>query len=401
MKPILACLILFLLGTAITYSKPVQVKVENLKCEYLPDPIAIESQHPILSWQMVSGDNGKSQKAYRVIVAGSPVLLAQNKGDYWDSGIVHSTNSIQVSYQGKALASRKMVYWKVMIWDEKNQPSAWGPTASWGMGLLLPSNWKGKWIGAFEDPHPDSALTYPAPFFRKEFVTNKKIKKATVYVSGLGFYELYLNGKKIGDQVLAPAVTNYDKRPLKKLLYHYDDQSTQRVLYNTFDVTANITPNNNAIGILLGNGWYNQRDRTIEGTLWYDLPKVIFQLEITFTDGTTKTIVSDNTWKTTTGPLIKDGIFTGEKYDARLALGGWNKASYRDVSWKRAVFVKPPTGALQPQLAPFDKVTRTLKPAFDGKVKDSIYRYHLYETVSKSGTLSKRATITASLTPTF
>jgi alpha-L-rhamnosidase len=382
MKPIFACIILLLLAPSLMFGKPITVKVENLKCEYLSTPMAIEGQHPILSWQLVSTDNGKSQKAYRILVASSPNLLAQNKGDYWSSDIVHSSNSTQVSYQGKPLKSRQKLYWKVMVWDEKNEPSAWSKTASWGMGLLHPTDWKAKWIGAMEDPNSEAAVTYSAPYFRKEFSVAKKTKQVKVYVSGLGFYELYINGKKIGDQVLAPAVTNYDQRPLKKLLYHYDDQSTQRVLYNTFDVTGNITQQNNTIGILLGNGWYNQRDRTIEGTLWYDLPKVIFQMEITYNDGSTSIIASDNTWKTTTGPLLKDGIFTGEKYDARLALNGWDKTGYSDIKWKPAIFVKPPTGALQPQLAPFDKVTRTLTPTFDGKTKDSVYTYHLDETVS-------------------
>jgi alpha-L-rhamnosidase len=382
MRPIFASILLLLLAPSLMFGKPIAVKVKNLKCEYLSNPIAIDSQHPALSWQLASAANGKSQKAYRVLVAGSPTLLAQNKGDFWDSGIVRSSNSTQVSYAGKLIPSRQILYWKVMIWDEQNLPSAWSTVASWGMGLLQPVDWRGKWIGSMEDPNPDAATTYPAPYFRKEFSIAKKIKQAKVYVSGLGFYELYINGKKIGDQVLAPAVTNYDQRPLKKLLYHYDDQSTQRVLYNTFDVAGNINPTKNAIGILLGNGWYNQRDRTIEGTLWYDVPKVIFQLELTYTDGSKSIIASDNTWKTTTGPLLKDGIFTGENYDARLALNGWDKTGYNDSNWKTAIFVKPPTGALQPQLAPFDKVTRTLTPAFDGKTKDSVYTYHLDETIS-------------------
>jgi len=380
MKKIFAGIILLLLIQDAVFCKQPALKPGLLKCEYLTDPIAIENQHPALSWEM--GSEGKSQTAYRVIAAGSLTLLAQNKGDYWDSGVVHSANSIRVIYRGKPLTARTQVYWKVMVWDEKNEPSAWSQPASWGMGLLKPADWTAKWIGAFKDPYPDSAITYPAPYFRKAFTATKKINRATIYVSGLGFYELYLNGQKIGDQVLAPAVTNYDQRSLKKLLYPYDDQSTQRVLYNTFDVTNSINQSNNAIGILLGNGWYNQRDRTVEGRMWYDLPKLIFQLEITYTDGTTKIVSSDNSWKTTTGPLLKDGIFTGENYDARLGLGDWNKINYDDAKWKPAIFVKAPTGTLHPQTAPFDKVTRVLKPVFDGKVKDAVYQYHLDETVA-------------------
>jgi alpha-L-rhamnosidase len=358
-----------------------QVRVENLKCDYLSNPAVIENGHPILGWQLLSARNGKKQKAYRIIVASSMTLLSQLIGDCWDSGKIKAANSTQVIYKGRPLSSRQKVYWKVMAWDEKSHPTAWSATASWSMGLLSPSDWSAKWIGSMKDPTPDLAVTYPAPYFRKDFTVSKKIKQAIAYVSGLGFYELYINGKKIGDQVLAPAVTNYDERPLKKLLYPYDDQSTQRVLYNSFDVTPNISKDN-ALGILLGNGWYNQRDRTVEGTMWYDLPKLIFQLEITYTDGTKSIIASDNTWKTTTGPLTKNGIFSGESYDARRELGAWDKPGYNDTFWKPAIYVKPPTGALHSQLAPFDKITRTLSPTFDGKIKDSVYSYHLDETVA-------------------
>jgi alpha-L-rhamnosidase len=382
MKPIFAAIALMLFTTNAVFCKQQKKQFDNLRCEYLVNPIAIESQHPTLSWQLTSEYQAKSQKAYRILVASSASLLSQNKGDYWDSDIIRSVNSTQVNYKGKPLASRKNLYWKVMIWDENNIASNWSKVASWSMGLLKSADWQAKWIGSFINPDPDAGITYPAPFFRKEFAVDKKIKKATVYISGLGFYELYLNGAKVGNRVLAPAVTNYDKRSLKHLLYPYDDQSTQRVLYNTFDVTDNLAQKNNAIGILLGNGWYNQRDRRVEGDMWYDLPKLIFQLEIEYTDGTHKNICSDNTWKTTTGPLIKDGIFTGEKYDARLDLGAWDKTGYNDSRWKPVIFVKAPTGALHPQLAPFDKIVRTLKPTFDGKVKDSVYQYHLDETVA-------------------
>ncbi|WP_285054713.1 family 78 glycoside hydrolase catalytic domain [Pedobacter ginsengisoli] len=383
-----ACIVLLLLTPGIVFCKQPAVTIESLKCEHLLDPAAIENQHPVLSWQLAFAQKAKSQTAYRIIAASSSALLAQNNGDYWDSGKIYSANSNQIIYLGKALTSRKKVYWKVMIWDERNNPSNWSQTASWSMGLLQPGDWAAKWIGSFENPNPDSAITYPAPFFRKEITIKKPIKKATVYISGLGFYELFLNGRKIGDQVLAPAVTNYDVRPLKKLLYPYDDQSSQRVLYNTFDVTGSIIRESNAIGILLGNGWYNQRDRRVEGDMWYDIPKLIFQLEIEYTDGTRSITGSDSTWKTTTGPLLKDGIFTGEKYDARLELGAWDKTGYNDNKWVRAILVRPPAGILRPQTAPFDKVTRTLKPHFDGKIKDSVYSYHLEETVSGWASIS-------------
>lgn len=365
-----------------SFSASVPTKADSLRCEQLIDPNAIDNGHPLLSWQMTSTQQSKSQKAYRVIVASSIKGLNQNKGDYWDSSKVDSPNSTMVQYSGQPLMSRTQVFWKVMIWDEKGKPTPWSRPASWTMGLLHANDWNARWIGAIsEDPSPDSTTTGPAPYFRKEFSCTKTIKKATVHVSGLGFYELSINGQKIGDQVLAPAVTNYDKRPLKGLLYPYDDQSTQRVFYNVFDVSKQVTQGTNCVGVLLGNGWYNQRDRTVEGKMWYDLPRMILQLEITYSDGSTQQVVSDGSWKTNTGPLQHDGIFSGEKYDARLELGAWQKASYKDDDWKPALLVRSPTGKLEAQNAPFDKVVRTLHPVLDEK-KDLVYKFHLEETVS-------------------
>lgn len=180
---------------------------------------------------------------------------------------------------------------------------------------------------------------------------------------------------------MAPAVTNYDKRSLKKLLYHYDDQSTQRVLYNVFDVTSHLKKRNNVIGVILGNGWYNQRDRIVEGYMWYDIPKLILQLEIEYKDGSRETIVSDSSWKTTTGPILHDAIFTGEVYDARLELGSWNREGYDDSAWEPALAVRPPTGVLQAQTIPFTKVMGTVD-TYCEQANDSLYIFTLPETVS-------------------
>jgi len=370
--------IFFLLTFYVCEAK--NIRIENLLCDYTENPLAVESKSPLLKWQLSSNERAKSQSAYRILVSSSKALLEKNKGDYWDSGKIISSESI-IKYQGKELASRIPLYWKVMVWDENNKPSEWSAVAAWTMGLLKPTDWQAKWIGQMEDQYPDSAITHPAPFFRKEFKVTKKVKKAMAYISGLGFYEMYINGKKVGDQVLSPAVTNYDKRSLKKLLYHYDDQSTQRVFYNTFDVTKNIESKDNVIGIILGNGWYNQRDRIIEGNMWYDVPKMILQLEIEYEDGAKETVISDNSWKTTTGPLLHNAIFTGEIYDARLDLGSWNQKDYNDEKWASALEIRSPTGELMAQTVPFTKVMETVKTEFE-KNSDNLYTFTLPETVS-------------------
>lgn len=356
------------------------IRIVNLLCDNMEAPIVIESQQPLLQWQLISEKRGKKQSAYRIIVSGNLKQLHKGKGDYWDSGKIDSSESV-VKYQGKQLSSESQLYWKVMVWDENNTPSKWSDVSSWGMGLLNASDWKAKWIGQTEDLYPDSTLTFPSPYFRKEFTLKKSVRKAVVYICGLGFYEMYFNGNKIGDQVLAPAVTNYDKRTLKKLLYHYDDQSTQRVLYNVFDVTSSLCKQHNVIGVVLGNGWYNQRDRIVEGHMWYDVPKMILQLEIEYKDGTKETIVSDQSWKTTTGPILHDAIFSGEVYDARLELGSWNQEGYDDSTWKSVLSVRPPTGTLQAQTIPFNKVMQTVDTQFK-QINDSLYTFTLPETVS-------------------
>lgn len=357
-----------------------EMQITHMRCDYMENPLAVENREPLLQWQLLSNMTGKSQSAYRIIVASDISSLKKDQGDYWDSGKMLSSESI-VKYQGKTLSSRTPLYWKVMIWDEEGNPTDWSDAASWTMGLLDSADWQAKWIGQRVDTTPDSTTITSAPYFRKDFVVAKPIKKAMAYVCGLGFYEMYLNGKKIGDQVLAPAVTNYDKRSLNKLLYHYDDQSTQRVFYNVFDVTENLKSQQNVVGIILGNGWYNQRDRTVEGNMWYDVPKMILQLEIEYNDGTKESILSDHSWKTTTGPLLHDAIFTGEIYDARLDLGAWNQASYEDAKWQSALEVRPPTGRLTAQTIPFNKVMEIVKTSLV-QTSDSLYTFTLPETVS-------------------
>lgn len=358
------------------------LSVSTFRCEYLENPVAIENRTPRLSWQLRSGGEAKAQTAYRVLVAASPSLLIEGQADFWDSGKVISSQSNQVEYKGKSLDSRQTLYWKVMVWDEKEKASSWSDAGKWTMGLLEPSDWKAQWIGRQEDIYPDSTLTYPAPYFRKMFRLDKPVKQAKAYICGLGFYEMYLNGEKVGDQVLAPAVTNFDRRSLKKMLYFFDDQSTQRVLYNTFDVTSLLQKAENTIGVLLGNGWYNQRDRTVEGHMWYDIPRLLCQLEIEYVDGSSEMVCSDATWKTATGPLLHDAIFTGEVYDARLELDGWDQNNYDASSWKKALLVRPPAGRLHAQLAPHEKVVRTLQPMSCEQKNDSTYWYIFPEMVS-------------------
>ncbi len=376
------CFFLILFGLTTSSCTRGKLEVHHLRCEYLDNPISIESKTPLLSWQLQTDGASASQEYYQLIVASTPSLLTEEKADYWNAGKIRSGQSVQIGYEGKALQSRQTAYWKVRVWDANGNASAWSAPAQWTMGLLEPSDWAASWIALRTDTFPDDTKTYPAPHFRKEFQTTKTIKQATVYVCGLGFYELSLNGEKVGDEVFTPAVTNFDKRSLHKTLYFFDDQSSQRVLYNTYQVTDQLKQGANAIGVILGNGWYNQRDRTVEGQMWYDTPRLLCQLEITYADGSTETICSDPSWKVSDGPLLHDAIFTGEQYDARLELTGWEHPGYDDSSWQPALLVRAPAGRLSAQLAPPEKITRTLVPDYIEQKDDSTYLYALPEVVS-------------------
>jgi len=336
----------------------------NLKCENLVNPLGIDLSSPLLSWELNASSRNQKQSAYQIIVSDKENELTKDHGNYWDTGKTISSQTANIPYQGKSLPSRLKLYWKVRFWDASDKPSAWSPVSSWEMGFLNSSDWQAKWIGMGEDQFPDSSGTDPAPYFRKAFRMDTKMVSARIRVCGLGFYELMLNGGKVGDQVLAPAQTNYDRRKLQKLIYYHEDQSRQRVLYNTFDVTKQLKQGGNVIGIVLGNGWYNQRDRSVEGCMWYNTPRLIFQLELLYGDGHKQLVCSDKTWKMTTGPIRHDGIFTGELYDAGMELGNWSSTAYDDQKWQMAKEVNAPTGKLQAQLAPPDRITRTIRPTY-------------------------------------
>lgn len=358
------------------------IRPVNLHCENLNNPIAIDVSAPLLSWSMESPERNQMQSAYRILVSASQDSLNKEIGDYWDTDKITSDQSVNIRYEGKTLKSRDKLYWKVKTWNAEDEASNWSAPAKWQMSLMKQSDWKARWIGMAEDEAPLSPKTHPAPYFRHKIDIDKDVKSAKVFVSGLGYYELYLNTSKVGDHVLAPAQTNYDKRALPKILYHYDDQSTTRVFYNTFDITEQLNIGKNAIGMVLGNGWYNQRDRRVEGDLWYATPRLIFQLEIEYTDGEKELITSNDNWKVTTGPLLHDGIFTGELYDARLELGNWSSPDFDDASWNQAQLVRAPTGKLESQLAPPDKVVRTFKPTSISALKDGTYRVDAGEMIS-------------------
>ncbi len=299
----------------------------NLRCEYQDNPLAVGTTVPRLSWQLSSPRRGVMQSAYRILAASTPQILARNQGDLWDTGKVAGAESLQIEYAGKPLVAGQHVYWKVTIWENGDQASAWSTPASFSVGPLQPADWKAAWIGY---PNDDANRTsQPAPCFRRVFTLNKPVARATLHICGLGQYELTLNGKKVGDSVLTPAWTAYAKT----------------CAYDSYDVTAQLQPGGNALGIMLGNGMYNVLripNRYTKFTGSVGVPKVIAQLEVEFADGAKTTLGTDTTWQTARGPVTFTHIYGGEDYDARKAMTGWDTPVWGDAPWVAAVEVPAP-----------------------------------------------------------
>src|SRR3954453_9974900 len=291
-----------------------QVQVANLLCENLTNPIGIDAAQPRFSWQLISDKRNVIQTAYEIIVSNKP-LHGDAVHFLWKSEKVNSDSSVHVYYKGPLLKSGTKYFWKVRVWDNSGKPSEWSATATWQMGLLNANNWKAKWIqiGFTED-----SINRPSPYFRKEFKATKKIQSATAYITAHGMYEACINGKRVGDAYLTPGWTSYNKR----------------LQYQTYDVTNLLNQGNNAVGVMLGNGWY--RGYLAWGgnkNIWGKDLALLFQLDIIYNDGTKELIVSDGTWKSSTGSIVSDEIYDGEIIDARKEKAGWCNAGYNDASW--------------------------------------------------------------------
>ncbi|OQP59855.1 family 78 glycoside hydrolase catalytic domain [Niastella populi] len=340
-----------------------QITVQTLRCEMLNNPLGIDVQQPRLSWQLAGKERNIQQVAYQVLVASTPEKLEKGEGDLWNSGKVTSGQSIHIDYKGKPLTSRTTGYWKVKSWTNRGETS-WSETAHWSMGLSS-RDWKAKWIGLEKGMPWDSITQWSrlsARYFRKTFTQSRAgaVKKATVYVSGLGLYHLYINGKKVGDHELAPAATDY----------------TKSILYNTFDVTGLLQQGNNVVAAVLGNGRYftmrqNYKPKKIKA---FGYPKLLLQLEIEYTNGTKKSIVTDATWKMTAdGPIRTNNEYDGEEYDANKELTGWNNTGYDDKGWMQPQ-VLPATGVkLAAQMNEPIKVMQTIKPVRISQLKPGVF----------------------------
>ncbi|MNJ93832.1 Bacterial alpha-L-rhamnosidase [compost metagenome] len=324
-----------------------QVSLGNLRCELLQDPLGIDVVHPRLSWEITSAERDVKQIAYHILVASSVDKLTEKGADVWNSGKVNSSESIYNQYAGLALKSKNKYYWKVKISTNKGE-TTWSKPASWSMGLLNYKDWEGRWIGFDRffpwDNQAEGRLS--ARYFRKEFSTSKTVASATAYIMGMGLYELYIDGKKIGDQVLAPAPTDY----------------TKNIKYNTLDITAQLKQGKHAIGVILGNGrFFAMRQAKAYKVKTFGFPKLLVQVVIKYTDGSTASIKTDDTWKgTADGPILANNEYDGEVYDARKEFKGWSEPGFDESKWLKTEYVQEPGGTYEAQLNEGMKVMKNI-----------------------------------------
>lgn len=358
---------------------------DRLRCEYLVDPLGIDVRQPRLSWALTCQQRCQKQTAFQVLVASSPELLGQDKGDLWDSGRVVSDQSVHVVYSGRPLDSRVQCHWKVRVWDKDGRPSAWSRPARWTMGFLEQGEWQGRWIGPPEATGPQA----PSPWLRKCIRLAARPKSAWAYVASIGYHELYVNGQKVGDAVLGPSVTNY----------------ARRVRYVTYDIAPLLREGENCLGIWLGNGWATHKFYALEGGA-----RALGQFEITLPEGTRQTVVTDASWKSHPSPIRGIGRwhwgdFGGEQYDAALEQAGWCTAPCNDTAWTPVKVFAPQTQVLSADMIEPNHLMQTLSPSSvntrpDGSVRiDMGQAYTGWLEVALRGPAGRRITLEYSERP--
>ncbi|OZI09351.1 alpha-rhamnosidase [Siphonobacter sp. BAB-5385] len=328
----------------------------NLTCEHLKNPLGIDAPQPRFNWHMEDSRPGARQTAYQLFVSTDSVQV--QKTALWQSGKITSGLN-QAVYKGPALKPYTKYYWAVVLWDQDGKVAPQSSVASFETGLMNQLNWKGSWISDSRD-----SKIKPAPYFRKAFQTTKKIRSARAYVAAAGLYELFINGQKVGNHRLDPMYTRFDRR----------------TLYVTYDVTKQLQEGKNAIGILLGNGWYNHQSTAVwyfDQAPWRSRPSFCLDVRVTYEDGSTETISSDTSWKTALSPIVFNSIYTAEHYDARLEQAGWNTADFDDSKWKNVMNRPAPSQHIVAQALHPIRNVEEIRTASLVRINDTTWVYNM------------------------
>lgn len=358
-----ACVSLAVLLTAATAYGQTAGKLVDLKCEHLINPLGLDAAQPRLSWRLDDNRRGAAQTAYQLLVGTDSLAVSQGQASEWMSSKVTSGQQL-VTYAGKAMRPFTKYFWRVEVWDKDGAKLVASNVASFETGMMNKKNWQGSWISDTRDVD-----LKPAPYFRKSFETSKKIKSARAYIAVAGLYELYINGQKVGNHRLDPMYTRFDRR----------------TLYVTHDVTNLLKSGKNAIGVLLGNGWYNHQSTAVwyfHEAPWRGRPTFCLDLRVTYDDGSVETITSGKDWKTALSPIVFNSIYTAEHYDARQEQPGWNTANFDDSKWKDVIYRATPAETIVAQaLHPVRNVERMPTKTFK-KLDDTTYVFDLGRNIS-------------------
>jgi alpha-L-rhamnosidase len=335
------------------------ISATRLQCEEIETPRAIEESHPNFRWICESSnpaERAQIQTAYQILVADSPAALAKDQGNLWDSGKVKSEQSTFVTYAGKPLVAHREYYWKVRLWNRDDAASSWSRPNFWSMGFLPSVPWKPTWITSAGRTN----------LFRKEFTIKKTLKRAWVYASALGLYELRLNGSKVGSDLFTPGWTDYRKR----------------VQYQRYDVTDRVKIGSNVIGAEIAPGWFAGKIGWFGPGRYGKKAAFAAGLHLEFADGSTQIVDTDGTWKTSAGPLTASDIQDGDQYDARLEKTGWDKPGYNDSSWAAAEVMQGENRHLVAQRNQPVGVVREMKPVQVTEPTPGVFVYDLGQNIT-------------------
>jgi len=355
--------------------KKAELEIIETRCQCLVNPVGIDDSGPVFSWIAKSPERQQFQSAYRILVSDDEVSINNDNGKLWDSGMIDSGETFAVSYNGKPLLSNRTYYWKVKIWDGEGRPTDFSKTAKFTTAVIDTGLWVAPWIGAGIDKDPINKMGFydekievdkagdtvkydgVSLLLRKEHKFKKPIAGIIAHICGLGLYEFYINGKRVGNKVLNPAKTNYN----------------EVVLYDTYDITELVNEGDNAFGIILGNGWFNPLPKWWSWRMqWFGEKRAMLQMHIRYKDGFQEIITTDESWKINDGPVRSHCIYDGENYDATEEADGWNEPGFDDADWRDAEIVNPPEGKLKNQLMPAISRNDTLQPLIMSNSGDTL-----------------------------
>lgn len=340
-----------------------QTKITNLRTEYIVNPIGLNTHSPRFTWTINSSNKGYQQESFQIQVSSSPELLNKGEADIWKSEKIKDPNSLIIYNGEKKLQSHTKYYWRVKVWEHKGDITL-SPISSFEMAKINKDDWKAEWIS-----DNFSKEFRKSPLLRKDFHLNKKIKQARAYVSGVGYYVLYINGQRVGDHWLDPGYTDYSKR----------------VLYVTYDVGSLLQQGDNVVSAVLGNGWFNIQSLAVwefHNANWRDRPALLCEIRIEYEDGSIEILPTDSSWKTNTGPFIFNNLYSGEIYDARLEKVGWTNIGYDDKIWEPARVKEAPSPKIVSQQMPPIRITKEIKPVEMKSFPNNIWVFKMERNMS-------------------